>query len=109
MKAKFTPGPWRTACSPGYIIVDNGSKPSTVIAHAWSIDIHVPDEWKANARLIAAAPKLYEALNKAKQLASIATDWNLTEVEIDGEMVSVYDLLREFKAALALADGDGGE
>lgn len=56
-----------------------------------------------------AAPQMHEALNKAKQLASIATDWNLTEVEIDGEMVSVYDLLREFKAVLVLADSDGGE
>ena len=47
------------------------------------------------------APKLHESLRKAEQLACIATDWNLTEVEIDGEMVSVYDLRREFKAVLA--------
>ena len=55
-----------------------------------------------------ATDAMYEAVRKASQLASIATDWNLSEAEIDGEMVSVYDLLREFEAALALADGDGG-
>ena len=57
----------------------------------------------------AAAEELYEAVRKARQLASIATDWNLSEAEIDGEMVSVYDLLREFEAAVALADGNGEE
>lgn len=59
---------------------------------------------KANARLIAAAPDLYEAVRIAKQLASIASDWNLSEVEIDGEMVSTYDLAEKFAAALAKAE-----
>lgn len=40
------------------------------------------------------------ALIKAVQLAEIASDWNLSEVEIDGEMVDVIDLKREFLAAL---------
>lgn len=45
--------------------------------------------------------ELVEALRKAKQLASIASDWNLDEVEIDGNMVWTRELEREFDAALA--------
>ena len=53
-----------------------------------------------------AAPEMYEAVRKAEQLATIATDWNLTEAEIDGEMVSVYELRQWFQSTLALADGE---
>jgi len=47
--------------------------------------------------------RLVAALKKAWQLTQIATDWNLDEVEIDGEMVRTYDLAKEFKAALKAA------
>lgn len=60
---------------------------------------------KGNARLIAAAPEMLEAVRKASQLASIASDWNLYEVEIDGAMVGIYALMAEFDAALAKAEG----
>lgn len=43
-------------------------------------------------------------LEKAYQLAQRCTDWNLDEVEIDGEMVSVYDLADEFKTAIKAND-----
>ena len=36
----------------------------------------------------------------AVQLSSIATDWNLNEVEIDGEMRSTYDLHKIFIEAV---------
>jgi hypothetical protein len=42
-----------------------------------------------------------DALDKAEQLAEIASDWHLDEVEINCEMVSIYDVRDEFKAALA--------
>jgi hypothetical protein len=42
-----------------------------------------------------------EALRKARQLVDIATDWNLDEVEIVGEMVRTYSLGAEFDTALA--------
>lgn len=47
---------------------------------------------------------LREALDKAVQLASVASDWNLYEVEIDGEMVSIYDLKDEFDRALSTTE-----
>jgi hypothetical protein len=40
-----------------------------------------------------------EALSAAWQLADIAGDWNLDEVEINGEMVSIYDLQHMFTSA----------
>ena len=86
--------------------------------HEFITGLPIVQPWKENdddIEYMLATPKrkaadaMYEAVRKARQLASIATDWNLSEAEIDGEMVSVYDLLREFKAVLALADGDKGE
>ena len=41
-----------------------------------------------------------EAVRVAQQLASIASDWNLDEVEIDGEMRDTGDLTRQFNAVL---------
>ena len=96
--SNFTPGPWKQARSEGYIIVDNGIRPSTVIAHAWSVDIHKPEEWKANARLIAAAPALYEALKNL--VNEIAVMGDMGWYNEDGGFV------RKAQAALALVDGD---
>jgi TATA-box binding protein (TBP) (component of TFIID and TFIIIB) len=48
--------------------------------------------------------KLVAALRKALQLTNIASDWNLDEVEIDGEMVETSDLRKQFLAALAAAE-----
>ena len=56
------------------------------------------------AAAIAAHDALVEELRKAQQLAQVALDWNLDEVEIDGEMVSVYELYSDFRATLALAE-----
>ena len=77
-----------------------------------SINLKVASMWHpplgkaaANARLIAAAPDLLSAVRVAEQLASIATDWNLDEVEIDGQMVSTYDLLKSFQDVVAKAEG----
>lgn len=66
------------------------------------------DEFKPSedvARVLTIAPELLEALRKAVQLASIASDWNLDEVEIDGEMVATLDLWSEFKECVDRATG----
>lgn len=44
---------------------------------------------------------LMGALDKAKQLVDVATDWNLDEVEIDGEMIRTYSLNVVFDQARA--------
>ena len=41
-----------------------------------------------------------EALRKSMQLIEICTDWNLEEVEVDGEMIGVYELKDELRAAI---------
>lgn len=55
---KFTPGPWRVGRKPGPIVYDEGG--------AQIANLVVPmlpdEEHRANARLIAAAPDLYAAL-----------------------------------------------
>ena len=53
--SKHTPGPWHTAGEQGVQI--RGAKDQ--IAKVWTMR---GNEWKANARLIAAAPDLLEAL-----------------------------------------------
>lgn len=44
--------------------------------------------------------RLKEAVRVAEQLAVIASDWNLDEVEVDGEMRSIYDVRDIFRTAL---------
>ena len=45
--------------------------------------------------------ELEAGLRKADQALGIAYDWNLYEIEIDGEMVNTADLQSEFRALLA--------
>ena len=53
--------------------------------------------------------RLEAALERAVQLAGIASDWDLGDngrVEIDGKWISCYELKAEFKAALSKAKGE---
>lgn len=44
--------------------------------------------------------EIADALDMAKQMADVADDWGLPEVEIDGEMVETRSLIDVFQAAL---------
>lgn len=48
-----------------------------------------------------------DCVRVAEQLADIATDWNLDEVEIDGKMVRTHDLARKFRRCLNMAINAG--
>jgi len=65
--------------------------------------IHVPDREPCLRRQLALAleenKRLREVARKASQVAIVASDWNLPEVEIDGKMVRTNDLIDEFMAA----------
>lgn len=50
------------------------------------------------AKLQARIAELEAQLRIAIQLAEIASDWNLDEVEIDGEMMRTMDLYHQFNA-----------
>ena len=77
--------------------------------------IDADDMWKqygedfiadAQAALDAAGgPELLAALRIAREFMSIASDWNLDEAEINGEMRSTYDWLADVDAAIAKATG----
>ena len=56
--SKHTPGPWHTAGEQGVQIRSAKDQ----IAKVWTMR---GNEWKANARLIAAAPELLELLREA--------------------------------------------
>lgn len=103
--SQHIPGPWDLdfkACAGSDRAVVNvaGSPAIAVVYRTWS------PEGKANARLVAAAPDLAEATRVAEQLAVIAADWNLSEVEIDGEMRSIRDVREIFRAALSKVAGE---
>ena len=106
-----TPGPWR--------IFEHSWSDTSVLAEGFDhavclLDInHATEESQAsdeavmaaNARLIAAAPDLLQALNIAAQFMSIASDWEIDVAEINGEMRSIYELLDVVRAAIAKATG----
>lgn len=99
----FTPGPWGVNKYGSIGAGEFFKEPIVAMTEPLFDD---PDRWAANNSLIAAAPALYEAARVAEQLALIASDWNLDEVEIDGEMRDIYDIRDIFKAALSLALGE---
>lgn len=55
----------------------------------------------SNATIQAAIDTAVRALHDAKQLAIVAGDWHLDEVEINGRMVDISELIEGFDAALA--------
>lgn len=94
-----TPGPWdaktRDQWEGGYDFFSGPDGAFTFMADVEPEDIPI----------INAAPKLLAVAKLASQLASIASDWNLDEVEIDGEMVGIYALKAIFDVAISEAEG----
>lgn len=93
----FTPGPWRVGPVDDTMVFDaRGNEVATIDG-----DYNHPDTWpimEANARLIAAAPDMCNALWETIELS----DRNLTEAGRTPECQRVYDIVR---AALAKAEG----
>lgn len=99
----FTPGPWTFDWSVS--MHDRSDLPCVidadrlVIAQCWD-DGHSEEECVANARLIAAAPKLYELLARASE------EMRLIEMKDCG---AIYDvgLRSEIRSALLLSNTGG--
>lgn len=88
--AQHTPGPWAaTKKEIGDFYIEGAAEEDIANVYGWS---GAKAECEANARLIAAAPEMFEALKKA--------------ADYMGEMGHPDDLLAEARAALAKAGYD---
>lgn len=94
-EAKWTPGPWEYQ-EGGSRILDSGKGSSQVLV-AIIAKKNRKDEGRHNARLIAAAPELYDELCKARHTIQALID--------DGYMGYV-DFRSSIDAALAKARGE---
>jgi hypothetical protein len=73
-KAAHTPGPWHTSVTHLGAAVDIGAANGANIALVSGPAENGADEFKANARLIAAAPDMLEALRDCAESLSFARD-----------------------------------
>ena len=106
---KFTRGPWRVEedtfgknNAPGFNIKGSNSEGVNVIAFMWSRDAE--EEQAANARLIASAPELLEALEDAQQALAHALYVTTGTVQPSTRIVLEF---AEDKASEALAKAKG--
>jgi hypothetical protein len=97
--SKHTPGPWKWAKSRGMNAYEIHGADGSYIGDVWGVDEPVPngikrEHQKPNARLIAAAPEMLEALRDVLEM--IATD------DLVPESVSY---MQQARAAIAKAEG----
>lgn len=95
--SKHTPGPWSAEVdreNDHEINIVSGNRP--FVATAWPANHQEDKEQEANARLIAAAPELLEALRIVRD----------TLPHINGNASSVNSLLKLTGAAIAKATGE---
>lgn len=118
METKWTPGPWSVGAPSGhnanYVFAGDDSVASVfgLPMHTSLEDIPIGARWEnglANASLIAAAPALYGALACAEDL--FAHTVGMMTFSGDGDNQSrnegeVHRILKEMRAALALARGE---
>lgn len=74
----------------------------------YTIDMVVDFE-NTISRLEAEKAVLLAACRIAEQLANLAGDWHLDEIEIDGEMRNIYDVRDIFADAIDKAKGEPDE
>jgi hypothetical protein len=104
-ETKWSPGPWKLYSED----LRGGKYWSVVTAHDFeSIDIHEDENGEANARLISAAPELYEALLDALAGLQYVRQHYYDERTGTGDLYGVgFDRVEQkAKAAIAKAIGD---
>jgi hypothetical protein len=107
---QHTPGPWEVselyADDEGQPELAIRAKINGMVCHPAAVCLqfpNMPGMQMANARLIAAAPELLAALKIARQFMNVAADWNMNEVEINGQMGGTYDWLKVVDKAITQA------
>ena len=73
METKFTPGPWKIdPMTPLHILQEGTERGVASISHFSNVDVEKTYAANiANARLIAAAPEMYEALSRISHRAPV--------------------------------------
>jgi len=102
VSANHTPGPWHFVDSPlktGWLIVVGGNYLADVHKHIGTTADDVRDE--SNARLIAAAPELLEALESLLAVSECADE---TGYVTDAGFVDIDELHAEVREALSPND-----
>lgn len=101
---QWTPGPWEKEWNGYYFEIKNVGNIHSLasINSAWGSDCG-PGTQEGNANLIAAAPKLYNALKAAMEFI----DANVGDPDLTGEMVEAWSRLQDAKPHEALAKARG--
>lgn len=95
MSAKHTPGPWQINPVNAQVDAFNTGEGLAICKMLWPTKLRSEAETEANARLIAAAPELYEAVSRARRHAM--------NIGLDAEGSTYIHIL---DAAIARATGD---
>ena len=74
---KFTPGKWQIQYKRNVVVEDEGVERLIAFASAMSLRDKSDEEAYANARLIAAAPRMYELLKRCMQDDEVDLDPDL--------------------------------
>ena len=100
---KHTPGPWHVGLKPGPMVY--GPQGEQIVGLNVMLD---SDEVLANAKFIASAPAMYEALQQSLALVELAAleEWGrAVRGEQQPPTTEAKDRLEKVKAALAQAEG----
>ena len=100
---KHTPGPWHVGLKPGPMVY--GPQGEQIVGLNVMLD---SDEVLANAKFIAAAPAMYDALQQSLVLVELAAleEWGrAVRGEQQPPTTEARDRLEKVKAALAQAEG----
>ena len=104
---KHTPGPWHVGLKPGPMVY--GPQGEQIVGLNVMLD---SDEVLANAKFIAAAPAMYDALQQSLVLVELAAleEWGrAVRGEQQPPTTEARDRLEKVKAALAQAEGQHHE
>ena len=98
----FTKGKWIDCGDYTIGVEDENGYIKYYICECESVDFHITDEEvRANARLIAAAPELYEAVCDLLDYAYEALHWAGGENEIRGKAPRILRDIQEYQELLA--------